>query len=218
MDQGYHVSEKMVTELMREMGLYSVRAAAKKNYYIQTKLEKKTKPNVLNRRFNASKPNKAWVGDVTCFKLGEKYYFICVIIDLFSRKVIAYRVSRGNSTQLVSATFRQAIEDRKPTGKLIFHSDRGTPYVSNTFRKLLRTHNTVQSLSNSGQPHDNAVSESFFASMKQEELYRGGYSYESALKKGVDKYITFYNTKRPHAAMNYKIPERIEKSYWDSVT
>ena len=132
-EQGYQVSENMVTELMREMGLYSIRTTAKRNYNIQTSLEKKTKGNILNRKFDASEPNRVWVSDVTCFKLDDKYFFICIILDLFSRKIVACRISRGNSTQLVTATFRQAIKERCPSGDLIFHSDRGTPYVSMHF-------------------------------------------------------------------------------------
>lgn len=213
--QGYQTSEKMVTELMREMGLCSIRTSAKRNYNIQTKLGRKTKGNILNRKFNESKPNKVWVSYITCFKMKNKYYFICIILDLFSRKIIAQHVSKGNSTQLVTITFRKAIKERQPSNSLIFHSDRGAPYVSNTFRKLLQEHNVQQSLSNFGQPHDNAVSESFFSSMKQEELYRGGYTSERELRKGVDQYIIFYNTRRPHSAMNNKIPDKIKETYWN---
>ncbi|MGI6176750.1 MAG: integrase core domain-containing protein [Christensenellales bacterium] len=119
-----------------------------------------------------------------------------------------------NSTQLVT-TFRKAIKERPPSNSLIFHSHRGAPYVSNTFRKMLQEHNVQQSLSNSGQPHDNAVSESFFSSMKQEELYRSGYNSEREFRKGVDQYIIFYNTRRPYSAMNTKIPDKIEETYWD---
>jgi len=209
MDKGYEVSEKMVAKLMREMGLFSIRIAAKRNYIKHHAMEKKT--NILKREFNAKSPNQVWVSDITYFKLNKKFY-ICVIIDLYSRKVIAHRISVRNSTQLVTSTFRQAFAERQPLEGLIFHSDRGSQYTSYAFQKLLRGHQVVQSFSNSGKPYDNAVAETFFASFKQEELYRGNYHSESAFQRSVDEYMNFYNTKRPHAGINYKIPNQSEEN------
>ncbi|MEG1875700.1 MAG: IS3 family transposase, partial [Angelakisella sp.] len=155
-------------------------------------------------------PNQIWVSDITCFKLNTKYFYTCIILDLFSRKIVAYRISKKNSTQLVSATFRQAYDVRSPKDGLIFHSDRGVQYASYSFRRLLSEHGVIQSFSASGKPHDNAVVEAFFASMKREELYRRSYSSEKAFRSGVDEYISFYNKRRPHFSLNYKSPEQFE--------
>ena len=115
-----------------------------------------------------------------------------------------------NSTYLVSSTFRQAYQNRNEPQQLMFHSDQGPQYTSNTFRKLLRMNKVVQSFSKSGRPHDNAVAESFFASMKREEVYRTQYCSEHQFMRSVDNYIEFYNTKRPHSTLNYKTPDGFE--------
>lgn len=208
MQRGYQTSTKFVAGLMKEMGLSSVRSTAKQDYL---KLqEPKKKKNVLHQQFSADKPNQIWVSDVTCFKLENRYLYTCVILDLFSRKVIAYKISRKNSTQLITATFKMACELRKPEIGLIFHSDRGSQYTSHRFQQLLHEYACVQSFSNSGKPHDNAVAESFFASLKKEELYRKDYSSEMAFKQGVASYIEFYNTARPHRTLKNQTPCQIE--------
>lgn len=206
--RGYQTSTKFVAGLMKEMGLSSVRSTAKQDYL---KLqEPKKKKNVLHQQFSADKPNQIWVSDVTCFKLENRYLYTCVILDLFSRKVIAYKISRKNSTQLITATFKIACELRKPEAGLIFHSDRGSQYTSHRFQQLLHEYACVQSFSNSGKPHDNAVAESFFASLKKEELYRKDYSSEMAFKQGIASYIEFYNTARPHRTLKNQTPCQVE--------
>lgn len=118
MQRGYQVSTKFVADLMREIGLISVCTTAKQDYL---KLrEPKKKKNVLRQQFHAGKPNQIWVSDVTCFKLGDRYLYTCVILDLFSRKVVAYKISKKNSTQLITSTFKMAWEQRSPKAGLIF--------------------------------------------------------------------------------------------------
>lgn len=207
-DRGYAVSDKTVAELMREMGLYSVSKTAKKDY---TKWRKSENKNILQQNFKVDQPNQVWLSDVTVFKYREKYIYICVIIDLYSRKIIAYNISGRNSTQLITKTFRDACSLRQPGEGLIFHSDRGAPYVSFAFQRLLRELSVTQSLSRSGRPHDNAVSESFFSYLKREELYRRNYMSEKDLIRGIDTYISFYNEKRPHSSLQYKTPEKMEE-------
>ncbi|MDL2327286.1 IS3 family transposase [Ruminococcaceae bacterium OttesenSCG-928-A11] len=170
-DRGHLVSVKMVTELMRKMGLYSIRTTVKKNYNRLNEFEKRT--NVLQRDFHADAPNQVWVSDVSCFKVKDKYYYICVVIDLFSRKVVSHKVSLQHSTKLISSTFRDAYAQRKPIDSLIFHSDRGTQYTAYSFQKLLREKSVTQSFSNPGSPHDNAVAESFFASNEARRALSG---------------------------------------------
>jgi transposase InsO family protein len=163
-------------------------------------------------RYVAEK-NRVWVSDITCFKINEKFYYVCIIIDLFSRRIVAHSVSARNSTYLVTTTFRRAFETRNRPQQLMFHSDRGVQYTSRTFQNLLNMNNIVQSFSKTGSPHDNAVAESFFSSMKKEELYRTNYKSEREFRASVDDYILFYNTKRPHYTLAYKTPERFEVLY-----
>ena len=207
-DRGVRTSPKYVAELMREMGLQSVSIYSKHDYQKSERLAKKQ--NMLQRQFKVDEPNHVWVSDITCFKVNGKYLYVCVILDLFSRKVVAHRVSPKNSTYLVTSTFRQAYRNRNEPQQLMFHSDQGPQYTSNTFRKLLRMNKVVQSFSKSGRPHDNAVAESFFASMKREEVYRTQYCSEHQFMRSVDTYIEFYNTKRPHSTLNYKTPDGFE--------
>lgn len=190
--RGYLVSTEYVARLMKKMGLASIRSTAKLDYIKLNAPEKKR--NILHRQFQADRPNQIWVSDVTCFELGERYLYTCVILDLFSRKIVAYNASKKNSTQLIASTFKIAWEQRSPNAGLIFYSDRGAQYTSHRFRQLLHERSVEQSFSNSGKPHDNAVTESFFATPKKEDLYRKDYTSEAAFKRGLASYIEFYNT------------------------
>ena len=138
------------------------------------------------------------MSDITYFKIKNAWVYLCAIIDLFSRKVVGYRVSHAASTRLVTATFRNAYEERSNPKNLTFHSDRGGQYISAAFSKLLQQYNVKQSFSASGTPLDNAVAETFFATFKKEETYRREYTSERHFRKSVDEYIRFYNEVRPH--------------------
>lgn len=209
--RGHKVSRRFVADVMCEMGLTCVRSTAKQDYLKRQEPEKKK--NILQQQFSASSPNEIWVSDVTCFKLNSHYYYVCVILDLFSRKIISYKISKKNSTQLITSTFKNAWESRNPESGLLFHSDRGAQYTSHRFQQILHEHAVVQSFSNSGRPHDNAVAESFFASFKKEELYRRNYASEPEFKRGIASYIEFYNTKRPHRTLKNRTACQVEEDY-----
>ena len=157
--------------------------------------------NLVNQEFKTQRPNEIWVSDVTCFKLKDRYFYICVILDLFSRKVVAYKISKKNSTQLITTTFKMAWNHRNPETDLNFHSDRGSQYTAYQFQQLLHERSVQQSFSNPGRPHDNAVAESFFATLKKEDFYRRDYKSEAEFKRGIASYIEFYNTQRPHRTL-----------------
>ena len=207
--EGIKVSSEMVRKLMREMGLFSIRQNAKKLYDDECLKYK----NHLNQEFIAERPNEIWVSDVTYFKYSGKAYYICVIIDLFSRMVVGYKIGKTNSTQLVKSTFQNAYKERHPNIGLIFHTDRGSNYRSKSMNDCMRSLNITHSFSRAHVPYDNSIMESFFASMKREELYRTKYRSETDFRKAVDKYMLFYNTKRPHRKLQYKTPEQKEQEY-----
>ena len=209
--RGHQVSTEYVARLMKEMGLSSIRTTAKQDFLNLRESGKKR--NVLRQQFSAARPNEVWVSDVTCFRLKDRNYYICIILDLFSRKVIAHKVSKKNSTQLITSTFKSAWEERNPEMELLFHSDRGAQYTSHRFQELLRSHAVVQSFSNSGKPHDNAVAESFFASLKKEELYRKDYASEPDFRRSISAYMEFYNMKRPHRTLKNRTPCQMEEDY-----
>ena len=119
LQRGHKVSTKFVADVVREMGLTCVHSTAKQEYL---KLQK-SKKNILQQQFSASKPNEIWVSDVTCFKLNNRHYYVCVILDLFSPKVISHKIAKKNSTQLITSTFKNAWELRSPNTGLLFYSD-----------------------------------------------------------------------------------------------
>ncbi len=209
-EQGIKTSEKTISLLMREMGIKSIRLEAK-NLYDK---EKKQKRNLIQQQFNPIKPNQVWVSDITYFRLKEKNYYICAIMDLYSRIIISYKIGLKNSTQLTKSTFKLAYTKRQPQNDLIFHTDNGSNYCSKTFQEYLSKLNVTHSFSRPHVPYDNSVMESFFASLKKEELYRRIYKSEKELFNAINDYMVFYNEKRPHYQNNYKTPIKKEVEYF----
>lgn len=207
-DRGYVVGQNKIADIMHENGWFCIGHGAKKLYYMN--LERKE--NLLKQQFAVKRPNEVWVSDVTYFKYNNTVFYICVILDLFARKVISHRISLNNSTQLTKNTFMTAYNERQPQD-LIFHSDQGCNYTSATFRMCLKDLNIKQSFSNSGNPFNNSVMESFFKSMKTEKLYRTDFRSEREFRKAVREYIEFYNEKRPHSVLRYRTPNKFEEDY-----
>ena len=208
---GVRVSTKRISAIMQELELRSVRTDAKRQY---KKRQLHQKQNLLDRAFTANCPNQIWVSDITYFKVSGYWVYLCIILDLFSRKIIGYRVSRNASTNLVTTTFRNAYQERGRPKNLSFHSDRGKQYTSGAFTQLLQANSIRQSFSATGRPHDNAVAETFFATFKKEEAYRREYTSEQSFRKSVKQYIQFYNEVRPHQTLKYQTPQAVEEKYW----
>ena len=207
---GVRVSTKRIAAIMQELGLQSIRPDAKKQYKKQQQYKKQ---NLLERQFTADHPNQIWVSDITYFKVNDYWMYLCIILDLFSRRIVDYRVSRNASTNLVTSTFRTAFRERGNPSGLTFHSDRGKQYTSAAFTALLQKCEVKQSFSATARPHDNAVAETFFASFKKEEAYRREYTSEQSYRKSVEQYIRFYNEIRPHRTLKYKTPQAFEEAY-----
>ena len=209
---GVRVGTKRIAAIMQELGLQSIRSDAKKQY---KKHQQYKKQNLLERQFTADQPNQIWVSDITYFKVNDYWMYLCIILDLFSRRIVGYRVSRNASTNLVTSTFRTAFRERGNPSGLTFHSDRGRQYTSAAFTALLQKCSVKQSFSATARPHDNAVAETFFASFKKEEAYRREYTSEQSYRKSVEQYIRFYNELRPHRTLKYKTPQAFEEAYWE---
>ncbi len=214
-ENGICVGKKRIRQIMQELDLTSIRENAKSNYRSRQEYLKR---NLVNQEFSVTRPNEIWASDITYFKVKGYAVYLCVIIDLFSRMVVGYRVSRKCSTHLVTATFKDAFRARGNPIDLTFHSDRGGQYTSDTFCKLLQQGGVKQSFSRSGRPCDNAVAETFFASFKREEAYRRDYSSEADFRKSVGEYVRFYNEQRPHQTLAYKSPVRFEELYGQKKT
>ena len=209
-DRGYQISQTTVAKIMQENSWFSIRGGAKKIH----EANKSRKENLLNQEFMTSAPNEVWVSDVTIYEFKNIKYYICVILDLYSRKVIAYSIGLNNSTQLTKRTLKTAYYDRLPKPSLILHTDQGTNYTSLAFQKYAKSLNITQSFSRSSNPYDNSVMESFFKTFKLEELYRRNYRSERDLKESIDRYIHFYNSERIHSMNFYRTPDKYEEEYY----
>ena len=168
----------------------------------------------LNRKFSLKAPDLVWVSDITYLKAGGKWYHLCIIMDLFSRKVISWKLSAKANTGLVMDTFKRAFEKRGAPSGLMFHSDRGSQYTSFSFRQLLDSLNVVQSFSKKGCPFDNACCECFFKYLKKEETNRRTYHSFRELQLSVFEYIDgYYNSRRPHGTLGMLTPNEAEILY-----
>ena len=211
-DYGINISTGRVYRLMNSMKLPKMSTEKLK---IACHTDNREYKNYLHQKFSQDAPNLVWVSDITYLKAGGKWYYLCVVIDLFSRKVISWHLSARADTDLVITTFRKAYEDRNAPYGLMFHSDQGTQYTAYAFRQLLDSLNVVQSFSKKGYPFDNAVCECFFKYLKKEQTNRHSYHTFDEIKQSVHEYIEgYYNSKRPHTSLGYMTPDEAEAAYW----
>lgn len=209
---GHAVSERRILRLMKELGL----AVQVKHPKLNSANDRQYRyyPDKLKRNFLTDAPNKIWVSDITYAKVGMDFLYLCVVIDLYSRKVIGYAVSESIDTALTTKTFEQAFISRNKPKELLFHSDQGAQYTAFSFRKYLRTHGVQQSFSAPGNPHDNAVAESFFAAIKREDFRQRFYKNIVEFHHAVDRYIEFYNGYRPHQRLGFLTPNQVEEQFY----
>lgn len=210
--QGFTVSKRKVLELLRKISPWSSPPQRKGD--CQTEWPRDCINNILARRFSPPKPNMAWLSDITEIQTDSGKFYFCVVLDLFARRVVAARLSETEDTSLISHTFQDAYYSRRPQKNMIFHSDQGGQYRSLEFRSLLREHKVRQSFSAPGVPYDNAPMESFFASLKVEEIHRFHYTGKGDLTASLRDYIFFYNNKRPHSNNGGRTPAEAENEYF----
>jgi putative transposase len=205
-DYGIHISIGRVYRLMKEMQLPKISTAKPKALFKSTSSDESF-PNRLNKNFNVPAPNLVWCSDITYIRTSNGFAYLCVIIDLFSRMVIAYSLSHSMSSSLVIDALRIALHKRHPNSPPLFHSDRGSQYTSVSVRRFCDDNNISQSFSAKGHPYDNAVVESFFKFLKLEETNRKSFANISDLRLALFRYIDrFYNLSRPHSAINMLSP------------
>jgi transposase InsO family protein len=201
-DAGIHVGRKRVARLMAAAGLIGVCPRRSKRTTIAGAEARAV--NVINRVFGPGcwQLDEAWCGDVTYVRTWEGWAYLATVIDLASRRVVGWALADNMETDLVADALGMALDVRRPAPGLIFHSDRGSQYTSGTFRQLLAEHGITQSLSRRGQCWDNSVAESWFASYKNELVYRGVWPTIAKLRTATFDYIeVFYNRQRRHSAL-----------------
>jgi transposase InsO family protein len=169
-------------------------------------------PNLLNREFEVSTPNKVWVSDITYIWTAQGWLYLAIVLDLFSRQIVGWAMSNRINRKLVTSALLMAIGQRRPKPGLIFHADRGSQYCSGDFQALLKTHRITCSMSRKGDCWDNAVAESFFASLKTERVFFKKYRTRNKARQDIINYIEmFYNSKRLHSYLGYLSPRMFEK-------
>ena len=172
----------------------------------------KARPNVLDRTFDASAPNRKWIADFTYVWTAEGWLYVAAVIDLFSRRVVGWSMRAAMTAQLVTDALVMAIWRRGKPDALLHHSDRGSQYTSEQFQKLMADHGVVCSMSRSGNVWDNAAMESFFSSLKTERTGRKTYRTRDEARADVFDYIErFYNPKRRHSTIGYLSPVEFEE-------
>jgi transposase InsO family protein len=202
-----------LNRVARLMKINNIQAKLKKRFKITTDSNHKEPiaDNVLDRNFSAKEKNKKWVSDITYINTAEGWLYLCIVMDLYSRSIVGWSMDNNMRTKLVMDAFMMAYKKRKPLGKIIFHSDRGVQYASNEFTEMLKSKNCIASMSRKGNCWDNACAESFFHTLKTEEVNFQYYKTREEAKRNIFEYIeVFYNRKRRHSTLDYMSPKNFE--------
>ena len=204
--EGWKVNHKTVEKLMQQN---EIQARTRRKYKTTTDSNHKLPiaPNLLEQNFAAEEPDEVWVSDITYIATGQGWLYLCVFIDLFTRSVVGWSMAANMKADLVLDAFRMGV-GKRGRAPIVAHSDRGSQYASELFRRELYRHDCIQSMSRKGNCWDNAVAESFFGSLKSELIYRENFSSRIKATMAVFDYIEiFYNKQRLHSALGYLTPE-----------
>lgn len=204
------ISRRRIVRLMKEANLLC-KTKRKFKATTDSKHNKPVAPNLLDRRFNVDQPNQYWVGDITYIPTNEGWLYLATVIDLYSRKIVGWSMSNRMKAELVNNALLMAIWQRKPDKGLMWHTDRGSQYASDSHLDIIRQHKILQSMSRKGNCWDNAVAESFFHTLKTELIYQCTFNTREEAKNVIFEYIeVFYNRIRIHSANDYFSPAEFE--------
>ena len=213
---GVRTSKRRIERAMRGMGLTPPTPRKR----VQTTVRDATHPvapNELARDFSATRPNERWVTDITYVWTDEGWAYVATILDLFSRAVVGWAIDVAATTRLTLAALHSAVQKRRPTAGLLHHSDRGCQYTSAEYRQRLQALGVTVSMSRTGNCWDNAVAESFFATLKNELVHRRRWRSVLELRTALFEYIeVFYNRRRLHSSLDYRTPAAVEQEYLDA--
>jgi len=210
-EAGIACSEKRIARLMR---LAEIRAVLPKRFVVTTDSdhEMPVATNLLDRTFDAEKPDTRWTADITYVWTRQGWLYLAVILDLFSRRIVGWAMDQSIDRSLVLSALDMAIAGRNPSQDMLCHSDRGSQYASDDYQKRLKEAGIVCSMSRKGNCWDNAPTESFFASLKKEMVYRTRFETRAQARAAIFEWIeVWYNRKRRHSAIGYISPDAFER-------
>jgi putative transposase len=211
--KGQTASRKRIGRLMAAAGL-SCKTRRKFRVTTDSNHALAISPNLLERQFEVSQPNRVWAGDITYIPTAEGWLYLAVVLDLFSRQIIGWAMRDTMKADLVNDALLMAIWKRKPAAGLIWHTDRGSQYASASHRSILPQHHIIQSMSRKGNCWDNAVSESFFHTIKTELTHHIRFKTRQEAKQCIFEYIeVFYNRVRSHSTIGYLSPVEFEAAH-----
>ena len=214
---GVKISRRRVRKLMKEQNL---NCKTKRKFKITTdsKHSNPIAPNILDRKFEVAEPNKVYVGDITYIWTAEGWLYLAVVLDLFSRLVVGWSMSERMKASLVNDALTAALWKRKPKKGLVWHTDRGSQYASDSHRDLINSHGIIQSMSRKGNCWDNSVAESFFKTLKTELVYQCEFKTRAEARQMIFEYVeVFYNRERLHSSNSYMSPVEYENNFERSI-
>lgn len=211
LDDGERIGRKRVERLMRQAGLSGLIVKKYKNTTVCVP-GVRVAEDLLDRDFAAGAPNRCWVADITYLRTWEGWLYLVAVQDLYSRRIVGWAMADHMRTELVTDALQMALAHRRPAPGLVWHSDQGSQFVSLAFGQQARAAGIAQSMGSKGDCFDNAVAESFFATIKKELVHRRSWPTKAELRTEIFDYIEiFYNRERRHSTLGQLSPAQFEK-------
>jgi putative transposase len=211
-EAGLKCGKNRVAAIMRDKKIV---AKMKRKFKVTTDSDHKlpVAPNLVNQNFVAERPDQLWTSDITYIWTAEGWLYLAVVLDVCTRMIVGWSASNRMTANLIINALEHGVLRRKPGRGVIFHSDRGSQYASHELRKALKDRGMIPSMGSTGSCYDNAITETFFHTLKTELIYHSKYATRDAAHMELFDYIeVFYNRQRRHSSINYMSPVAFEKS------
>ena len=208
---GQRIGKNRVWRLMRENAL-TVKTRRRFKLTTNSDHKRAVADNLVQRQFCADAPDRLWTGDITYIATAQGWLYLAVVLDVFSRRIVGWSMDEHMTDDLVITALANALARRRPSPGFIFHTDRGSQYCSKRFRATVEKASGIQSMSGTGCCYDNAITETFFSTLKRELVYHCRFTTRQEARSQIFRYIEgFYNRTRIHSALGYLAPEQFEQ-------